>query len=91
MNIHIQPTQAVCRVYSGDSSYEKKSPYDAVFTITFLWNETVFLQAAHGKLDTKVFKLIVDKLEQEYGVKTAFMERHGKLIALTADKFKQKE
>ena len=91
MNIHIQPTQATCRVYGEKGSYESKTPYEAVFTITFLWDNSVFLHAAHGKINLKVCQEIVKKLQSEYGIKTAYLERHGKVITLTADKFKLKE
>jgi len=91
MNIHIQPTQAVCRVYCGDNSYESKSKYDAVFTITFLWEGAAFLQAAHGKTNAYVYSLIAKTLETDYGIKTVLMERHGKLNSYPVSKFKLKE
>ena len=88
MNIHVQPTQAVCRVYYGDGSYESKSSYDAVFTVTFLWDNSAFLQAGHGKISNQGYQLIAKQLEADYGVKTVIMERHGKIVSYPISRFK---
>jgi hypothetical protein len=88
MNIHIQPTQAVCRVYFGEGSYERKSTYDAVFTITFLCDNTAYFQAAHGKTNLKAYQLIIDKLKKEYNVETVIMERHGRVVRYPVNKLK---
>jgi hypothetical protein len=78
-------------VYYGEGSYQSKSPYDAVFTISFLWEGTAYLHAAHGKTNPHVYSLIAKTLMTEYGVKTILMERHGKLNSYPISRFVLKE
>ena len=74
--IHVQPLTSILRLYK-EGSYEERSPYDAVATITYLDTETVYISGLHGKISIPLLRELVEHL-LACGVKEIHMDRHGK-------------
>ena len=78
--IHLVMTAEVSsvRAYDRPNGYETRAPYSAILTVTHLTDTTVYLHGAIGKVDretrAKAFELL-----RERGIKTAMMERHGRM------------
>ena len=82
MKVHFEPIELIGRLYYNEGSYEERTPFDTVFTVSILNNKNAYLRAAKGEITLEAYKEIAKKLITEYNLNTVQMERHGKTITL---------
>lgn len=61
MKVHLEPIVFTLRVYEDTKSFENKDDYVFVATVVIEMSNA-FVQGAHGKMNTKIFRSILKAL-----------------------------
>lgn len=81
---HIQNTTATVRWFEDGCSFDKRSAYKAVCTLSYLDDEEVFLHGMHGQVERLDMVKLLAKLKT-LGVKRVIAVRKGKFITRDID------
>jgi len=74
--IHVQPLTSILRFYEK-GSFEERSPYAAIATLTYIDNDTVYISGLHGHVNKHFYDEVREHF-RKLGIKEVHMERHGK-------------
>lgn len=77
--VHFEPATTVIRWYEDGCSFEQRSPYKAVCTITYIRPDTVVISGMHGQLNKSDMAELFKRLVKE-GVTKLIAERRGELV-----------
>lgn len=83
---HIQNTTATARWYEEGDSFDQRSAYKAVCTLSYLDEEEVFLHGLHGQITKLDMVKLFTKLKAQ-GIKRILALRKGKYISRDIDEY----
>lgn len=72
MDVH--PVVEHIRFYNEGNSYGNKDPYDLIMTVTWLNDDEIYIQGAHGNINKDRFKQVYNYYKSK-GVKRIRFQR----------------
>lgn len=79
MSVHVSPATSTVRWYSAEGGYERREPYEAVCTIQWIGDDTVYLSGLHGRMTPAFWRELNDVLHAR-GIKDVLMERRNRRV-----------
>ena len=81
---HLQEVSSIARWYDTEDGYEKKIPFRAICSVTWLGDTHVFIHGMLGKLGKQDMKELFLELQSK-GVTHVMAERKGKFVTRDID------
>lgn len=78
MYLHEKELVTHIRVYSSPEGYKEKLPYEAIFTVQYIGDNTAFVEGLKGSISIEIIKQVVELLKAK-GIKTLRYYRNGKI------------